>query len=94
MALEEDDIGEEEEYGEETLQERRIRSKKRKYFFKQVYNGLVLKWIQSHLLQKVLSECVSVSTSGQVESEDDYSECGHIKDPGLLCHHREVLHPL
>jgi len=84
-AEEEDGVGEEEEYGEETLQERRIRSKKRKHFFKSVSTADS----GSEMDPKSPSagsvgDGVSVSTSGQVESEDDYSESGHITDPGLL----------
>jgi hypothetical protein len=83
LELAQDGMGE--EYGEETLQERRIRSKKQKHFFKSfptADSGSEMD--PKSPAAGSVGDGVGISTSVHVESEDDFSESGHITDPGLL----------
>ena len=83
MTLEEENSGDDMEYGEETLRERRIRNKKRRSFYKTVSNADSGSEMDPKSPSAPSSHGEGGISSGEV-SEDEFSESGYITDPTLL----------
>jgi len=83
MTLEEENSGDDMEYGEETLRERRIRNKKRRSFYKTVSNADSGSEMDPKSPSAPSSHGEGGMSSGEV-SEDEFSESGYITDPTLL----------
>jgi len=83
MAVEEEGLGEDVEYGEETLQERKIRSKKRRSFYKSVSGSDIGSEGDPKSPSARSSQCESGLSSGAV-SEDEFSDSGYMTDPTLF----------